>query len=84
MFSWLADLGRGHHADVGQIAAGNREEGHEEDVGQVRVEEDVGEAAVGGIRVAEEEQGDECNPEIEKLGIKKTYTVKPELTTTSE
>jgi hypothetical protein len=53
----------GHHADVGEVAAGYWEEGHEENVGQVGVEEDVGQVTVQRVGVTEQEQRNERDSE---------------------
>ena len=54
-------MGSGGHADVGNVAVGEGEEEHDEDVGGVRAEPH-GQVPVVGISIAEDEEGDKQDP----------------------
>ena len=58
----FTDLGSADHTDGAEVPVGEGEQGHEEDVGGVRLKHHRGQAPVLRGRVADHEQRDEAQP----------------------
>ena len=56
-------LRRTDHADGADVSVGEGEEGHDDDVGGIRLQQHGGQVPVPRHRVADQEQGDETHPE---------------------
>ena len=59
----MSNLFRGEHdADGGQVAVGQGHRRHDDDVGGVRTDENVGEIPVGRVEVAKQQERRKNNP----------------------